>query len=104
MGDSGNGGSGNKAGKPVETLLGQSCYEVIGDGHLCAGCPTEKVFRTSKMDTQLHRWADAEGEERERLWNKAVGLYSGYEKYRKRAGGRKIPVVVLNPMSKPEIV
>lgn len=40
---------------------------------------------------------DAEGEERERLWNKAVGVYSGYEKYRKRAGGRNIPVVVMEP-------
>jgi deazaflavin-dependent oxidoreductase (nitroreductase family) len=40
---------------------------------------------------------DASGEERERLWNKAVGVYSGYEKYRRRAGGRKIPVVVLKP-------
>jgi deazaflavin-dependent oxidoreductase (nitroreductase family) len=40
---------------------------------------------------------DAEGEERERLWRKAVGVYSGYEKYRRRAGGRKIPVVVLDP-------
>ena len=38
---------------------------------------------------------DAEGEERERLWRKAVGVYSGYEKYRRRAGGREIPVVVL---------
>ena len=41
--------------------------------------------------------SDAEGEERERLWEKAVGVYGGYEKYRRRAGEREIPVVVLRP-------
>lgn len=40
---------------------------------------------------------DAKREECERLWNKAVRLYSGYEMYRKRARGRLIPVVVLEP-------
>ena len=39
--------------------------------------------------------SDAEGEERKRLWEKAAGVYDGYEKYRKRAGEREIPVVVL---------
>lgn len=42
---------------------------------------------------------DSEGEERERLWKKAVQVYSGYEIYRSRAGGRQIPVVVLVPAS-----
>jgi len=47
--------------------------------------------------------SDAVGEERDRLWEKAVGVYDGYEKYRKRAGEREIPVVVLRPerFSKP---
>ncbi len=39
--------------------------------------------------------SDAGGEERKRLWEKAAGVYDGYEKYRKRAGEREIPVVVL---------
>jgi deazaflavin-dependent oxidoreductase (nitroreductase family) len=39
----------------------------------------------------------AEGEERERLWAMAVDNYSGYERYRTRAGGRTIPVVALLP-------
>jgi deazaflavin-dependent oxidoreductase (nitroreductase family) len=39
--------------------------------------------------------SDAEGEERKRLWGKAAGVYDGYEKYRKRAGEREIPVVIL---------
>jgi len=43
--------------------------------------------------------ADAEGEEYDRLWQKALELYSGYEKYQKRAGDRKIPVVVLRPLN-----
>ncbi len=38
----------------------------------------------------------AEGEERERLWKLMVGVYPGYEGYRKRTY-REIPVVVLQP-------
>ena len=38
----------------------------------------------------------AEGEERARLWSLMVGVYGGYEDYRKRTE-REIPVVVLEP-------
>jgi deazaflavin-dependent oxidoreductase (nitroreductase family) len=38
----------------------------------------------------------ATGEERERLWALMVGVYGGYEDYRKRTD-REIPVVVLEP-------
>jgi deazaflavin-dependent oxidoreductase (nitroreductase family) len=38
----------------------------------------------------------AEGEERERLWALMVGVYRGYEDYRKRTE-REIPLVVLEP-------
>jgi deazaflavin-dependent oxidoreductase (nitroreductase family) len=38
----------------------------------------------------------AEGEERTRLWALMVGVYPGYEGYRKRTG-REIPLVVLEP-------
>jgi deazaflavin-dependent oxidoreductase (nitroreductase family) len=38
---------------------------------------------------------EAEGEERTRLWDKAVDFYAGYETYQGRTGGRRIPVVVL---------
>lgn len=58
--------------------------------------PEVEVFLNGKTITCVAE--DAEGQERERLWRKAVGLYSGYEKYRKRAGGRQIPVVVLKPL------
>ena len=38
----------------------------------------------------------AEGEERTRLWSLMVGVYAGYEGYRKRTE-REIPLVVLEP-------
>lgn len=38
----------------------------------------------------------AAGEERERLWTLMVGVYPGYEGYRRRTE-RQIPVVVLEP-------
>ncbi|HEX4760765.1 MAG TPA: nitroreductase/quinone reductase family protein [Thermoleophilaceae bacterium] len=37
----------------------------------------------------------AQGDERERLWRLAAQYYPGYDTYRDRAGGREIPVVVL---------
>jgi F420H(2)-dependent quinone reductase len=42
---------------------------------------------------------EAEGEERDRLWEEAVDYYAGYATYRVRAGSRAIPVVVLEPAS-----
>jgi deazaflavin-dependent oxidoreductase (nitroreductase family) len=44
-----------------------------------------------------YRARDAEGEERARLWDEVNDLYSGYDTYQGRAGGRRIPVVVLEP-------
>lgn len=40
---------------------------------------------------------EAEGEEREELWRRAVALYVGYDMYKARAEGRRIPVLVLDP-------
>lgn len=59
--------------------------------------PEVEAFLNGRSSAYIAR--DAEGEERDRLWAKAVELYSGYAKYRERAGGRKIPVVVLEPLS-----
>jgi deazaflavin-dependent oxidoreductase (nitroreductase family) len=39
------------------------------------------------------------GEERECYWQMAASLYPGYQLYKKRAGERQIPVVVLEPAS-----
>jgi hypothetical protein len=37
----------------------------------------------------------AQGDERTRLWRIAADYYPGYDTYSARAGGREIPVVVL---------
>lgn len=39
----------------------------------------------------------AKGEERSRLWAQLVDIYAPYEEYKKLAGSREIPVVVLEP-------
>ena len=46
-----------------------------------------------------YRAREAEGEERERLWAKAVDYYAGYDTYQARTGGRRIPVMVLDRVS-----
>ncbi|HEX5851640.1 MAG TPA: nitroreductase family deazaflavin-dependent oxidoreductase [Solirubrobacteraceae bacterium] len=38
----------------------------------------------------------AEGEERDRMWKLMVGVYGGYESYRRRTE-REIPLVILEP-------
>ena len=40
---------------------------------------------------------EAEGEQRERLWRAACGLYPGFGVYQERASARRIPVVVCSP-------
>ena len=40
---------------------------------------------------------EAEGEERERIWKKAVAIWPDYDNYQRRAPNRRIPVVVLEP-------
>ncbi len=39
------------------------------------------------------------GEEREGYWRQAIALYPGYAAYERRAGGRRIPVLLLTPKS-----
>lgn len=47
--------------------------------------------------THLVRARDAEGAERETLWQQMVEIYAPYEDYQGFAGDRVIPVVVLTP-------
>lgn len=54
-----------------------------------------EVRFTSRGGTRDYVAHEAEGEERERLWADACELYAGYAEYEKRAGERRIPVVVL---------
>jgi deazaflavin-dependent oxidoreductase (nitroreductase family) len=41
---------------------------------------------------------EAEGEEWERAWTLACQYYVGYEKYRRRAAHRQIPIIILEPV------
>ena len=43
------------------------------------------------------RAREAAGAERDALWARANDLYAGYEDYQQRTGGRRIPVIVLEP-------
>lgn len=57
--------------------------------------PEAKAFLNGRSASYIA--SEAEGEEHQRLWIKAVELYSGYQKYQRRAGERKIPVIVVKP-------
>lgn len=43
----------------------------------------------------------AEETERARYWSQAIGIYTGYAAYARRAGGRIIPIFVLSPDPDP---
>jgi deazaflavin-dependent oxidoreductase (nitroreductase family) len=57
--------------------------------------PRVKVLAPGRTGEYVAR--EAEGEERDRLWAKAVDYYAGYDTYQERAGNRRIPVIVLEP-------
>jgi deazaflavin-dependent oxidoreductase (nitroreductase family) len=57
--------------------------------------PRVKVLAPGRSGDYIAREAD--GDERGRLWAKATDYYAGYDTYQDRAGGRRIPVVVLEP-------
>ena len=44
-----------------------------------------------------YRAEEAEGNERQRLWDLATGFYPGFASYQERAGERRIPVIVCAP-------
>jgi deazaflavin-dependent oxidoreductase (nitroreductase family) len=48
----------------------------------------------SRLAMRAH---EAQGEEREELWRIANDNYLGYQVYQRRAGARRIPVMVLRP-------
>jgi deazaflavin-dependent oxidoreductase (nitroreductase family) len=43
----------------------------------------------------------ATDEERKRLWPEFVGFYPGYDFFQRHAGGRTIPIVILEPRERP---
>lgn len=87
-------------------------YHEYGDAIVVAGTkagqPTHPAWIYNVMahpDTTVQIGADvrevrarlADGEERDRLWQKMVAKFPGYEFYKRNAKGRQIPVVVLDP-------
>jgi len=59
--------------------------------------PEVEVFLNGKK--AMYMASELEGKDRDRLWQKALEIYSGYAKYQERAGDRKIPVVILRPLN-----
>ncbi len=51
-----------------------------------------------KGERRTYSAREAREDERDEIWSRANRIYSGYEKYRVRAG-RKIPLMVLRPAS-----
>jgi deazaflavin-dependent oxidoreductase (nitroreductase family) len=101
--------TGRKSGEPREAPLiyGETdgCYVVIASR---GGTPSHPVwFLNLEADPECElqvgrkrvraRARVAEGRERERLWKQMAELYPPYDAYQARAGGRTIPVVVLEP-------
>jgi deazaflavin-dependent oxidoreductase (nitroreductase family) len=56
------------------------------------------AFRGQRYETEAY---DADGEDRERLWGLDVSVYPPRKHDARRAGGRRIPVLVLQPAPKP---
>ena len=52
---------------------------------------------TVRGQTATYTAREATQAERERYWQQAVGVYPGYAAYERRAAGRRIPVLVLEP-------
>jgi hypothetical protein len=52
-------------------------------------------LRNGRVERVVAR--EAQGAERERLWNLAVQYFAGYAEYQKRISTRHIPVMVLMP-------
>jgi deazaflavin-dependent oxidoreductase (nitroreductase family) len=58
------------------------------------------VIVTYKGHSEPYHAREVVGEERHQCWLKAMECDPGYEVYRKRAGSRRIPVILLSPARK----
>ena len=58
-----------------------------------------RVIASMNGSKQAYMAREAAGEERARYWQKAAGVYGGYEAYKSRVGEREIPVVILSPLN-----
>jgi deazaflavin-dependent oxidoreductase (nitroreductase family) len=59
-----------------------------------------EVQLTYEGQTVAYVVRETSGEERERCWQRAVEIYSGYARYKERAGQRQIGVFLLTPQVK----
>lgn len=59
-----------------------------------------EVQLTYEGHTVTYTARETNGAERERCWQRAVDLYSGYAAYKERAGQRQIGVFLLTPQTK----
>ena len=102
---------GAKSGQPRRIPL---VYVTDGDAIVLiaskGGAPKNPAwYHNLKANPDVRVWAkdrsgryrarEAAGDERERLWDMAVDYYDGYATYQQRTGGRRIPVMVLEPLS-----
>ncbi len=96
--------SGNKRTTPLQSIEdGENIVFIASNaGHkvhpqwwLNLKANPEATVRVKRHERKM-RAEEATGEERERLWQKAVDQYAGYADYQKTAD-REIPVVVLKP-------
>lgn len=101
--------TGAKSGKRRTTPLayftdGEKVVLIASKG----GAPSHPAwYHNLKANPEIEAWThgepspyrarEAEGEERERLWDLATTMYSGYAGYQERAPDRRIPVIVLEP-------
>lgn len=57
--------------------------------------PEVRLTHNDETDQYIAR--DATDGERAEYWNQATAFYPGYDRYKRRSGGREIPLVVLTP-------
>jgi deazaflavin-dependent oxidoreductase (nitroreductase family) len=58
--------------------------------------PRASVVWRGREETRIAY--EAASPERERLWKLAMDVYPTFDRYQQRAGGRRVPVVVLRPV------
>ena len=80
-----------------------SLLRTTASSRIPRGITTSKPIRggSTTLRGQRHEMEayEAEGEERQRLWELDVSVYPPRNHYARRAGNRRIPVMVLQPAS-----
>jgi deazaflavin-dependent oxidoreductase (nitroreductase family) len=83
-------------GENIVVIASNSGHRVHPQWWLNLKVKPDTTVRIKRRERQV-RAEEATGEERERLWQKAVDQYADYANYQKTAA-REIPVVVLKPV------